>query len=140
MVIDEGRVRSPPKSKGDIAMKITFTGITKIEAIDRLEKKANDERLFAARIGANPILASQAEKANSRAKQCIDIAEIIRNSEGDVRMTSSDERILWYALGEDEFTFDAADSLYVATPESDDDIPFEVVLVEGALEAQKTEF
>lgn len=121
-------------------MKITFTGISKSEAIDRLEKTANEERRFAARIGANSLFASVADKANARAKQFTEIADIIRNADGDACMSSDDEKRLYLALAKYEHTFEASDRLYIATPESVDELPFDAVLAEGAAESEKTNF
>lgn len=120
-------------------MKITFTGITKIEAIDRLDKAAHEQRSFADRIGANYRFASEARKANARADHFSRIADILRASGDKISMSDSDESFLYLALAKYEHTFDASYRMYTITPESESEVPYQIMLAEGEHEAQKTE-
>lgn len=120
-------------------MKITFTGITKEEAIYRLDHVAKDMRFHAARIEVKPIFASEAAKEKRRADRLVALADTLRTSDGEVSMSDSDEKLLYLACAQFEHTFDAADAMFTISHEDGDALPLDFILAEGAYQAQKTE-
>ena len=122
-------------------MKITFTGITKEEAIKRLEAAAAEGRAFAARIRAknDPRFSSSVKAEDSKVLKYEKLAQIIRNADGNtISIETKDEGSLYFGLARGESTFYDADHMYMVTPESVSEMPFELMLAIGEQEASKT--
>lgn len=130
-------------------MKITFTGISKEEAIKRLAAAAADDRAYAARMltkGASDseswadFYKDAADTAERKAAKCDAMADAIRRAEGDsFSISEKDEGTLYFSLAHGVNTFYAADSMYTITPEDIKEVPFEIMLAIGEANAAKTE-
>ena len=124
-------------------MKITFTGISREEAIRKLQAKAVEHGKFADRMAAT-YGADNPTAVNNRhlAEQNTEVARLIAAADSDtVHMTKSDETCLCYALVDIAPGYDTH-NLYRVKFEEDDKIPgliaFANALNEGAREAAKT--
>lgn len=114
-------------------MKITLTGITKEEAIRKLEAAAIENRAFAARITYKPV----SDNARHAADRYEALSETITAADGNCfRIIDTDEGHLFIALADGAFE---TNPVYTITPEVSKEIPWEIGLARGALEAAKTE-
>ena len=122
-------------------MKITFTGITKEEAIKRLEADAAENRAFARRIAAKgAAFARVAEEDERKAEKCDILAAMIEATDtASISIDEPYEGALFFALTRGVHSIDTATRLYTITPEDVSEIPFEIMLAMGECEAAKTE-
>lgn len=128
-------------------MKITFTGITKEEAVSRLQAAAADNRAHAARMRAmecpEKMVAAYkkaADDSERKAAKCDAFADTIMAADGDsISIADKDEGLFHIALASGESTFCGADSMYTITPEDVSEIPFGIMLAIGEAKAAKTE-
>lgn len=120
-------------------MKITFTGITREEAIRKIESSAAEKRTFAARISG--VDAKMADTEIRKADRLEAIARMIETSES-ISISMKDEGLLYYALAHGLYTFDDADSQYKRTCETEEEreaLIWGIRLAQGAMAAAKTE-
>lgn len=122
-------------------MKITFTGITKEEAIRKLDASAARNRAFAARTASmGEMFATVAAQDMRKAEKCDTLSAMVKAStNNEIYIDDSYEGTLFFALAADVDSMYAAYSLYTITPETVAEMPFEAMLAMGEQEAAKTE-
>lgn len=129
-------------------MKITFTGISREEIVNRLMAKADENGKFADRLAAtygadNAVFHDSIVNGRHMAERNAEVARLIAAAESDaLHMTVSDEGFLYSALVAIAPGYDTY-NLYRVEFEEGDKIPGEITLAnalaEGERVAAKTE-